>query len=218
MSPGALHLIGERSGGAASLSPPAGDRSSLGAQLSAAPGPGSGTMGAARPLGMLLLLLAQGLLCAAATRECFPCRASLPRSAPCALPAREKRLLPAPALGGCWSPARRPGGDSRSHRRVAWPGIREMPELGKCAENCSVIFSLCSTGTWSWLELKLGSWQQVLSNASPAQAWLKRQMQNGLCTVGLAQLCLGEARSETMLPTGTLGPVDPKPQGAQPRN
>lgn len=141
------------------------------------------------------------------------------------IPAPECSMCPAspgkaaaPALGGCWSPARRPGGDSRSHRRVAWPGIREMPELEKCAENCSVICSLCSTGTWSWLELKLGSWQQVLSNASPAQAWLKRQMQNGLCTVGLAQLCLGEARSETMLPTGTLGPVDPKPQGAQPRN
>lgn len=39
MSPGALHLIGEQSGGEASLSPPGGDRSSLGAQRSAGADP-----------------------------------------------------------------------------------------------------------------------------------------------------------------------------------
>lgn len=114
-----------------------------------------------------------------------------------------------------WSPACHPAGDSWFHPRAAWLWVERLPELEKCAESCSVI---CSTGTWSWLEPNLGSRQQILSNSSPARAWLKRQMQNGLCTIGLAQLWLGEARSETALPTGTLGPVDPQSQGVQSRS
>lgn len=105
---------------------------------------------------------------------------------PLARPAQEK-VLGAPAVAAGAVPCA-PVGDSRCHPRVAWLWVEKLPELEKCAENCSVICSLCSTGTWSWLELNLGSWQQILSNTSPVQAWLKRQMQNGLCTVGLAQL------------------------------
>lgn len=174
-------------------------------------------------------LLASTSECCSWPRPCcaLPPHVSAPLSPP-GIPGAAPALPVSPAsagkaaapstCGGGWSRASEPAGDSRFHPRLAWLWVEKLPELEEYAENCSVICSLCSTGTWSWLELTLGSWRLILSNTSPVQAQLKRQMQNGLCTVGLAQLWPREARLETVLPTGTLGPVNPCPQGAQSRD
>lgn len=84
MSPGALHLIGEQSSGETSFSLLSGDRRSYrvqapGTLCSSARRVSSTMSGVRRHLGFLLL--AEAVLCAAATRECFlhppllsPCR------------------------------------------------------------------------------------------------------------------------------------------------
>lgn len=212
MSPGALHLIGEQSGGETSFSPRGGDRRSFRAQAPApllpgrcCPGPGCPNYERRPPSPRPA---AAGPSRALRRRHTWvPPSPRVPAPAPACptAPAGTGKAAAPSTCGGCWSRALRAGrrqpvppqGGLALGRKAAWAG-----EV--CWELLSNLFPVLHrymerAGAKPWLLAA------ILSNTSPVQARLKRQMQNGLCTVGLARLWLREASSEAVLPTGTCG-------------
>lgn len=177
MSPGALDLIGEQSSRETSFSPPSGDRRSFHTQAPATLLLGRCWAGPGSPEPWAVFATTSDCCSWPKQRCVLPPHVSAslaPASLPSLPPASARSTSQASAgkaaapctCGGCWSRACDPVGDSRFHLRVAWLWVEKVPELGKCAENCSVICSLHSTGTRSWLELlAANSWQYFPSSS-----------------------------------------------------